>query len=104
MFDTIKLWLMGIVSAIIGFFIWKNNHDRKVAEEELESVKDQIQDAEVETAKRVEQAKGDATKKELETKIKVLKEIGNKEDTDKISELENQIKDVENGKNNTITV
>lgn len=104
MFDTVKLWLMGIVSAIIGFFIWKNNHDRKVAEEELESVKDQIQEAEVETAKRVEKVKSDVTKKELETKIKVLKEIGNKEDDEKIAELENQIKEVEDGKSNTITI
>ena len=95
-FSNIKNWLIAIGAAVIGFFIWKNNSDRKEAEEELQQAKDEIIDGEIETAKKAAVLETERVKKELETKIKVLKDIGNTEDKEQIAELEKKLKEAKN--------
>jgi predicted negative regulator of RcsB-dependent stress response len=104
MFTNIKNILMGLLLAIVGFFVWKNNNDRKEAEEELQDVKDSIQEIKVETIKKVNTAEKEEMKKELETKVKVLKDKSDPSDSVEISRLEKQIEDVENDKKFNIIV
>ena len=104
--SKIKNYLIMISTAIIGFFIWKNNEDKKKAEKELSHIKEKIIKDNADVRVQIANEEIKVIKKETETKINVINDRNKSEKNVKkeISEIEKIFNEVKDDEEINITV